>query len=281
MGINPRVMSGAGRKVVFGLLGRSLVSSSSVRRPLVSSFSTCQVRKSEQKDASNTSGQEKNLGSFLHEFFDHQEHWGQLRVRVGRAWSQPELRLKSNEELHKLWYVLLKERNMLLTMDDAYKDECKEMPNPERIDKVDESMENIEYVVRERNRAFCELETGVSGEAERQIVNGPFGLPVGYTPREHAMPWKLNAEYRKYLRYRYQTCNSPTVKKYVRKYVERRMEWERVVRMEQMRLCAQTLQRFPNAKDDALRERFPLIDIDLVKRWKKVKGHHGNFQWNV
>ena len=51
--------------------------------------------------------------------------------------------------------------------------------------------------------------------------------------------------------------------------------------MEQMRLCAQTLQRFPDAKEEGLRERFPLIDVDQVKRWKKVKGHHGNFQWNV
>ena len=92
-------------------------------------------------------------------------------------------------------------------------------------------MENVEYVVRERNRAFCELEIGVSGEAERRVQTGPFGLPVGYTAKEHMVPWKLNAEYRKYLRYRYQTCNSPTVKKFVRKYVERRMEWERVVRM--------------------------------------------------
>jgi len=170
---------------------------------------------------------------------------------------------------------------MLLTMEEAYKKEQLEIPNPERIDKVDESMENIEYVVRERNRAFCELEIGVSGEAERRLQTGPFGLTVGYTAKEHTVPWKLNAEYRKYLRYRYQTCNSPTVKKFVRKYVERRMEWERVVRMEQMRLCAQTLQRFPNASEEGLRERFPLIDVDLVKRWKKVKGHHGNFQWNV
>ena len=80
---------------------------------------------------------------------------------------------------------------------------------------------------------------------------------------------------------RYQTCNSPSVKKFVRKYVERRLQWERVVRMEQMRLCAQTLQRFPDANEEGLRERFPLIDVDQVKRWKKVKGHHGNFQWNV
>ena len=44
-------------------------------------------------------------------------------------------------------------------------------------------MENVEYVVRERNRAYFELETGVSGEAERRIQTGPFGLPVGYTPK--------------------------------------------------------------------------------------------------
>jgi len=220
-------------------------------------------------------------GSFLRDFFDHPEHWGKERVRVGRSWTQPELRLKSNEDLHKLWYILLKERNMLLTMEEAYKVEALEMPNPERLDKVDESMENVEYVVRERNRAYFELETGVSGEAERRIQTGPFGLPVGYTPKEHAVPWKLNAEYRKFLRYRYQTCNSPSVKKFVRKYVERRLQWERVVRMEQMRLCAQTLQRFPDASEEGLRERFPLIDVDQVKRWKKVKGHHGNFQWNV
>merc|ERR1712029_129084 len=209
------IMSGAGSTIarMTGLVGRCLISSSSSLRqgrPLVSQFSTCRTRS--QKEADNTS-EEKNLGGFLHEFFDHPEHWGQERVRVGRAWSQPELRLKSNEDLHKLWYVLLKERNMLLTMDEAYQQECKEMPNPERIDKVDESMENVEYVVRERNRAFCELETGVSGEAERSVSTGPFGLPTGYTTLEHAIPWKLNAEYRKYLRYRYQTCNSPTVKK--------------------------------------------------------------------
>lgn len=47
-----------------------------------------------------------------------------------------ELRLKSNEDLHKLWYVLLKEKNMLLTMAEAYEEEGEQMPNPERFDKV-------------------------------------------------------------------------------------------------------------------------------------------------
>ena len=49
---------------------------------------------------------------------------------------------------------------MLLTMLQAYEDDHDIMPNEERLDKVDESMANLEEVVRERNRAYYDLEVG-------------------------------------------------------------------------------------------------------------------------
>ena len=46
----------------------------------------------------------------LNEFFEDPKNWDKEEIKVGRSWRVDELRLKSNEDLHKLWYV----RNNLL-----------------------------------------------------------------------------------------------------------------------------------------------------------------------
>lgn len=114
------------------------------------------------------------------EFFDDKKNWGENEVRSGRSWKKDELRIKSNTDLHKLWYILLKEHNMLLTMEQESKDQTKLFPSPERIDKVRESMSNLETVVRERNKAYHLLETGKTGERPYEKVQNALGLNMCY-----------------------------------------------------------------------------------------------------
>lgn len=72
----------------------------------------------------------------LMDFFDDKKNWGENEVKHGRAWNLDELRIKSNSDLHKLWFVLLKERNMLLTMELECNEKMELFPSPERLDKV-------------------------------------------------------------------------------------------------------------------------------------------------
>ncbi len=69
---------------------------------------------------------------------------------VGRSWSVKELRRKSYDDLHKLWYVLYKERNMLLTETNLARRHGYEMVQPERKRKVQKSMGAIKHVLGER-----------------------------------------------------------------------------------------------------------------------------------
>lgn len=69
---------------------------------------------------------------------------------------------------------------MLLTMEEDAKLNCRLFPSPERLDKVEESMENLETVVRERNVAYHQLETGETGERPGKMETSVFGLRYYY-----------------------------------------------------------------------------------------------------
>lgn len=71
---------------------------------------------------------------------------------AGRSWRISELRLKSQEDLHKLWYVLWVERNMLKTEWAFARSKGNTMRNPARIKKVRNSMARLKTVLGERSR---------------------------------------------------------------------------------------------------------------------------------
>jgi ribosomal protein L29 len=70
---------------------------------------------------------------------------------VGGDWKAWMLRNKSTEDLHKLWYVLLKERNALLTEQAECYSRNMIFPNPFRKSKVRKSMARIKLVLHERS----------------------------------------------------------------------------------------------------------------------------------
>ncbi|XP_037262861.1 39S ribosomal protein L47, mitochondrial [Falco rusticolus] len=133
----------------------------------------------------------------LEEFFDDPGNWGEKSVKSGDAWNIKQLRGKSSEDLHKLWYVLLKEKNMLLTLEQESKRQHRPMPSPERLDKVKKSMRNIDLVVREREIALRLLQTGHEKPAPGEWRHDFLGRTYWYTYKEWPIPWYLNKKYRK------------------------------------------------------------------------------------
>eukprot|EP01040_Poterioochromonas_malhamensis_P010836 gene10836-11811_t len=87
------------------------------------------------------------------EFYDKPLQKGEVFI-AGREWSAADLRRKSFDDLHKLWYVLYKERNLLLTA--KHKRNSNSVPEPakdeQRYRNVKESMKNIKLVLAERKK---------------------------------------------------------------------------------------------------------------------------------
>lgn len=75
-------------------------------------------------------------------------------MQVGRAWTMADLRRKSFEDLHKLWFVMYKERNLLLTS----RNKSRKMSRPvvgvdeKRYLKIKVSMGAIKKLLMERSK---------------------------------------------------------------------------------------------------------------------------------
>ncbi|OAF69249.1 39S ribosomal protein L47, mitochondrial [Intoshia linei] len=128
----------------------------------------------------------------LNQFFDHEDHIDNSKISVGRPWKIEELRIKSNTDLHKLWYVILKERNMLMTMQHEYKRLNEALPASHRLENVEESLENILDVVCERDKAVNKLEHGYTSNTEPYTEKNILGIESKVTPKEHYEPYHLH-----------------------------------------------------------------------------------------
>ncbi|KAL6458177.1 hypothetical protein MHYP_G00334070 [Metynnis hypsauchen] len=154
----------------------------------------------------------------LEDFFDLPENWGETAVKSGAPWTAKQLRAKSNEDLHKLWYVLLKEKNMLFTIEQEAKRQRVQMPSPERIKKVERSMRRLDTVVKEREDALRLLQTGQEKGRPGEWRRNVFGKNFWYRFREHPIPWFMN---RRYKRKRFYT--PPFVAPYTRLSLEKHL----------------------------------------------------------
>ncbi|KAG2387737.1 hypothetical protein C9374_001331 [Naegleria lovaniensis] len=110
----------------------------------------------------------------LEEFIDKTILEGKAMESCGRAWGLRELRLKSLSDLQKLWIVLMKERNMLLTARLLAKTMGGKITHPERLAKVRTGMARIKIVIAERER---EARAAAKIEFEKRKAKGYYSYP--------------------------------------------------------------------------------------------------------
>ncbi|XP_006803378.2 39S ribosomal protein L47, mitochondrial-like [Neolamprologus brichardi] len=182
----------------------------------------------------------------LEEFFDSPENWGEANVKSGAPWTAKQLRTKSNEDLHKLWYVLLKEKNMLLTLEQEAKRQRVQMPSPERIRKVERSMIRLETVAKERESALRLLQTGQEKGRPGAWRRNIFGYVYWYRFKEYAIPWYMN---RRYKRKRFYTPKfvEPHIRLRIENYLRERARNENL----EKRRLAKLQERFPQIQAPA------------------------------
>jgi len=78
------------------------------------------------------------------------------QIKAGRAWRAEEMRLKQHSDLHKLWYVLLKEKNKLKSDFLMCKQLGQIFYGHNDLTKVSLSMARLLTVVNERKKLRAE-----------------------------------------------------------------------------------------------------------------------------
>jgi large subunit ribosomal protein L47 len=91
----------------------------------------------------------------------------------GGPWPTEMLRKKSMGDLQQIWFMLVRERNMLQTMKDHYtrhQEELGAWPAPSRMQLVEESMDNLKRVLRERDNKANDAAVAIFKERLAQRI---------------------------------------------------------------------------------------------------------------
>lgn len=159
---------------------------------------------------------------------------------------------------------------MLLTVEHEAKDQHRLFPSAERLDKVKISMENIEAVVRERNRAYHELETGETGERPGKVVYSEIGIKYYYRKSEHVIPYFMNKKWRESRRFGY---SGKDVAMFLNKYREKLWNEKRKAKNRDQNEVIHLLKRNPELDRQLLQAKFPQVNIERIEKLDKARGH--------
>lgn len=132
-------------------------------------------------------------------------------------------------------------------------------------------MANLEEVVRERNRAYYELETGETGERPGRVVDNELGMRFFYKEFEHMIPRFMNKRWRESHKFSY---GGFAVRNFMLKYRERLYNVKRKSRNRDRNEVMHLMKRNPDMDRNFLATKYPHVDIDKLVRDDKIRGHY-------
>lgn len=158
-----------------------------------------------------------------------------------------------------------------MTMEHEHKREWRWWASPERLNKVKDSMKNIETVVRERNRAYYELETGEDGEVPVVRQTNMLGLVEYRRKTEHRIPLYMNKKWR-------ENNKGPTgerdMHEFLKLYREKHYMVHRRSRNRARNHVIRLLRRYPDIDRDVLKQKYPSVNIENLNKKDKFRGHY-------
>eukprot|EP01064_Diplonema_japonicum_P024150 TRINITY_DN34645_c0_g1_i1.p1 TRINITY_DN34645_c0_g1~~TRINITY_DN34645_c0_g1_i1.p1 ORF type:complete len:412 (+),score=108.64 TRINITY_DN34645_c0_g1_i1:40-1275(+) len=100
----------------------------------------------------------------------------------GRSWMVEELEGKSYEDLRRIWFLCLKERNQLKSVELFYQHQTEtfgDFPHPDRLNRVEVSLRRVKEVVSDRHTVATRV---AWKEFMRRISENQYRFPAGPQP---------------------------------------------------------------------------------------------------